>query len=319
MKLVVLDAHTLNPGDLSWAPLEQLGHCEIHARTSPSQLLERAGGAEVVLPNKTRLSRDCLAQLPTLKYIGVLATGYDVVDVVAAAERGVVVTNVPAYGTASVAQMTFALVLELACHVGLHDAAVRQGRWAESGEFSYPVRPLHELAGGTLGVVGFGRIGQAVARLGEAFGMRVVVHTPSRRGMAEGTWLPLDGVFAEADVLSLHCPLTEATARIVDARRLALMKRDALLVNTARGGLIDEAALADALMRGVIAGAALDVLSVEPPPAAHPLLHAPNCIVTPHVAWATRASRARLLAIAVDNVRAFLGGKPHNVVSAQRA
>jgi glycerate dehydrogenase len=317
MKIVVLDAHTLNPGDLSWEALERLGPCEIHARTPPDRTRERAAGAQVVLTNKTRLAREEIEALPELRYVGVLATGHDVVDVRAAAERSVVVTNVPAYGTASVAQMTFALLLELCHHVGVHAEAARVGRWTASGEFSHRERPLVELAGLTLGVVGLGAIGQAVARIAVAFGMDVIASS-SKPAAPEGLALeiaPLERVFERADVLTLHCPLAPATARMVDARRLSRMKPGALLVNTARGGLIDEAALAHALAQGRLAGAALDVLAVEPPPADHPLLHLPNCLVTPHIAWATRASRERLLQTAIDNVAAFLAGAPRNVVS----
>jgi len=323
MKIVVLDAHTINPGDLSWSALAQLGSCEIHARTAPDQLIERARGAPIVLTNKTKLGRAQLQALPELRYVGVLATGYDVVDVQAAAERSIVVTNVPAYGTASVAQMTFALLLELCHHIALHAGAARAGRWSASGEFSHTERPLLELAGLTLGIVGLGRIGRAVARTGAAFGMDVIAAAsraaPSTvAGEAQDVRVEivaLDRVFERADVLSLHCPLTRETAGIVDAARLAHMKPSALLINTARGGLIDEAALRLALEQRKLAGAALDVLSVEPPPADHPLLTAPNCLVTPHIAWATRASRERLLRAAIENVAAYLAGRPRNVVT----
>jgi glycerate dehydrogenase len=317
VKIVVLDAYTLNPGDLSWASLERLGTCEIHARTDPDRVVERAAGAEIVLTNKTRLAREQLAALPALRYVGVLATGYDVVDVAAASERSVVVTNVPAYGSASVAQMTFALLLELCNHVGLHAEAARAGRWGASRDFSHRERALTELDGLTLAVVGLGRIGQQVARIGAAFGMHVLGVSPRPAGSPAPTVevCSLDAAFARADVLSLHCPLTAETRGMVDARRLALMKRSAILINTARGALIDEHALALALQRRVLGGAALDVLAVEPPPADHPLLHAPNCLVTPHMAWATLASRVRLLDTAVENLRTFLAGTPRNVVS----
>lgn len=316
VRIVVLDAHTLNPGDLSWSALEALGACTVHERSAPEQVIERAQGAGVVLTNKTRLGARELSALTDLRYVGVLATGHDVVDGRAAAARGVVVSNVPAYGTDSVAQMTFALLLELCNHVGLHAAAARAGRWSQSGEFSYRERPLLELAGRTLGIVGLGRIGRAVAAIGDAFGMEVIAFSsrPAPDG-ARVRVLPLDAVFEQADVVSLHCPLSAATARMIDAPRLARMRPHALLINTARGGLIDEAALLAALQAGTIGGAALDVLAVEPPPADHPLLAAPNCLVTPHIAWATHAARARLLAIAIDNVRAFLAGAPRNVVA----
>jgi glycerate dehydrogenase len=317
MKIVVLDAHTLNPGDLSWAGLERLGECVIHDRTPAEAIIERARGAEIVLTNKTRLTRAELAALPVLRYVGVLATGYDVVDARAAAERGITVTNVPAYGTASVAQHTFALLLELAQHVGLHAEAARSGRWTASGEFAYWERPLLELSGLTLALVGLGAIGQAVARIGTAFGMRVIAASskPAPPAGLELELVALRAAFERADVLSLHCPLTPDTRQLVNAERLAWMKPSALLINTARGGLIDEAALRTALEQDRLAGAALDVLSVEPPPRDHPLLAAPRCLVTPHQAWATRASRERLLDTAVGNVAAFLAGTPRNVVT----
>ena len=327
VRIVVLDAHTLNPGDLSWSALEQLGRCSVHARTAPEELAARAGDAELVLTNKTRLGADELSLLPALRYVGVLATGYDVVDVRAAHARGIVVSNVPAYSTNSVAQLTFALLLELCNHVGLHGQAARDGRWTASRDFSHREQPLIELAGKTLGVVGLGRIGSAVAAIGAAFGMHVVATTgtaPALRGGASLSSQPApsgiervsrDELFARADVVSLHCPLTAQTARMIAAPQLARMKPDALLINTARGGLIDEPALLDALRAGRIGGAALDVLTVEPPALDHPLLHAPRCVVTPHIAWATREARARLLAVAVDNVRAFLAGSPRNVVA----
>jgi glycerate dehydrogenase len=317
IRIVVLDGHTLNPGDLSWSELEALGTCTVHARSSPSDVIERAGDAEIVLTNKTRIGSGELAGMARLRYVGVLATGHDVVDVSAAVARGVVVTNVPAYGTESVAQLTFALLLELCNHVGLHAEAARAGRWSASGEFSHRERPLLELAGRTLGIVGLGRIGGAVATIGLAFGMDVIAVSsrPAPAGTAVRV-LPLEAVLEQSDVLSLHCPLTPATARLIDAPRLARMRPHALLINTARGGLIDESALLAALQAGRLGGAALDVLSSEPPPPNHPLLHAPNCLVTPHIAWATRAARARLLAIAVDNVRAFLAGRVQNRVAA---
>jgi glycerate dehydrogenase len=314
-RIVVLDAQSLNPGDLSWSELEALGRCTVHARTDPSDVIERARDAEIVLTNKTRLGAAELAGMARLRYAGVLATGHDVVDVRAASARGVVVANVPAYGTDSVAQMTFALLLELCNHVGLHGQAAREGRWSASGEFSHRERPLLELAGRTFGVVGLGRIGSAVAAIAAAFGMDVIaVSSRTPPPGAPVRVLPLELVLEQADVLSLHCPLTPATTRLIDGPRLARMRSHALLINTARGGLIDEAALLAALQAGRLGGAALDVLSHEPPPADHPLLHAPRCLVTPHIAWATHAARARLLAIAVANVRAFLAGQPQNVV-----
>ena len=313
MKIVVLDGHTLNPGDLDWDRLNRLGSCEIHARTDPGQIASRAADAEVVLTNKCPLSAATIAQLPQLRYIGVLATGYNVVDIDAAKARGIVVANVPAYGTRSVAQHVFALILEMTQHVGHHAQTVREGRWSRSPDFCYWDRPLIELADLTLGIVGFGRIGQAVAELGRAFGLGVVVSSRHAAPGAEN--VSVDELFRRSDVVSLHCPLTPDTAGLVNARRLALMKPTALLVNTGRGPLVVEADLTEALNAGRLAGAALDVLSAEPPPPDHPLLRAKNCLITPHIAWATRAARARLLETVVANVAAFQAGRPQNVVN----
>lgn len=316
MQIVVLDGFTLNPGDLSWAELKALGRCEIHDRTPPAQLLPRAAEAEILLTNKTLLAGADLPKLPRLKYIGVLATGTNVVDLAAARARGIPVTNVPTYGTKSVAQMTFALLLELAHHVGHHAQTVRKGRWTHNTDFCYWDFPLIELEGLTLGIVGFGRIGRAVADLAAAFGLKVLACDPAAGAAPPFVRLvELNTLFRQSDVVSLHCPLTPQTANLVNARRLALMKPTALLLNTSRGPLVDELALAEALNSGRIAGAALDVLSVEPPPVDNPLLTAENCVITPHLAWATRAARARLMQIAVENIRAFLQGKPQNVVN----
>jgi glycerate dehydrogenase len=316
MKIVVLDGFTLNPGDLSWSDLQALGPCTLFDRTSPTEVLARAADAEIVLTNKIVLSRETIQRLPRLQYIGVLATGTNIVDLKAARERGIPVANVPTYGTTSVAQMTFALLLELAQHVGHHADTVRQGRWTRSADWCYWDFPLIELNGLTLGIVGFGRIGRAVAELGAAFGMQVLASHPSAGAPTPGVrFVEVDAVFRESDVVSLHCPLTPETAKLVNARRLSFMKRTAFLLNTSRGLLVDEPALAEALNSGRIAGAALDVLSVEPPPADNPLLAARNCLITPHIAWGTRAARSRLMHIAVENVRAFLQGQPQNVVN----
>ncbi len=317
MKIVVLDGYTANPGDLRWEALEALGECAVYERTSPDDLPARAADADVVLTNKTVLGRQHFGALPKLRYVGVLATGYDVVDVAAAHERGVVVTNIPAYGTASVAQMVFAHLLNLTQHVTEHAETVRDGRWSRSPDFCYWDFPLIELDGLTMGIVGLGQIGQAVARLAFAFGMRVLAYdatTPAQ--LPEGVWMTseLSRVFRDADVVTLHCPLTPDTRQMVNAERLALMKPTAFLINTSRGPLVDEAALAEALRAGRLAGAGLDVLSTEPPPADHPLMAAPNCYITPHIAWATQSARRRLLDTAVENIRAFLAGKPRNVV-----
>jgi glycerate dehydrogenase len=314
MKSVVIDGYALNPGDLSWRDLEEFGECAVYDRTAPEQVLERAADAEAILTNKVVLSRELIAGLPWLKYIGVTATGYNIIDVEAARERGIRVTNVPGYSTKSVAQMVFALLLEMTQQVGHHARLVAEGRWSSSPDFCFWERPLVELDGLTMGVVGFGQIGQAVAKLARAFGMRVLVNTehPERyREAAAGMdvrFADLETLFDHSDVISLHCPLTPATAGLVGAERLALMKPSAFLINTSRGPLIDETALAAALSEGRLAGAG------EPPPADGPLQGAPNCFITPHIAWATRSARERLLATVVANIRAFVAGKPKNVV-----
>jgi len=324
MKIVVLDGYTLNPGDLSWAELESLGRCEVYDRTPVAQIPQRAADAQIILTNKAVLSKETIAELPALQYIGVLATGYNVVDIEAARQRGIPVTNVPGYGAASVAQMVFALLLEITVQVGHHARLVRDGNWSRCPDFAFWERPLIELDGLTLGIVGFGAIGRRVATLGRAFGMRILVHTRSpekyqEHPLAEGVeFVALDALFVRSDVLSLHCPLTPETEKLVDARRLALMPPSARLINTGRGPLVDEPALAEALNSGRLAGAGLDVLTSEPPPADHPLLTAANCFITPHIAWATEAARRRLLNIAVANVRDFLAGKSRNVVNGVR-
>lgn len=317
MRIVVLDGYTLNPGDLDWSPLEALGSYAIYPRTPPDQVLGRAMGAEIILTNKTILNRDTIVQLPTLRYIGVLATGYNVVDVAAAKQRGIIVTNVPTYGTASVAQMVFAHLLNLTQHVAAHAESVRAGDWTRSEDFCYWRFQLVELAGLTMGIVGFGRIGRETGKLARAFGMKVIYHDVFAASVPaeEGTAVDLDTLFCESDVVSLHCPLTDTNLGLVSAARLNLMKPTAFLINTSRGPLVDESALAEALNSGRIAGAGLDVLCVEPPSSDNPLLTAKNCFITPHIAWATRAARQRLLETAVANVRAFVQGKPENVVT----
>jgi glycerate dehydrogenase len=316
MKIVVLDGYTLNPGDLSWDALKSIGDCDIYDRTTPADLLKRAGEAEILLTNKTELRREHVDQLLDLKYIGVLATGTNVVDLQAARERSIPVTNIPTYGTRSVAQATIALLLELTNHVGLHARSVREGKWSASVDWCYTERPLVELDGLTLGIVGFGRIGRAVAELALAFGMEVLVcdaQPIADPGRARPT--DLETLFRQSDVVTLHCPLTSDNKHLVNADRLATMKPSAFLLNTSRGPLVDERALAEALNSSRIAGAGLDVLPVEPPPLSNPLLQAKNCVITPHIAWGTKAARARLLQIAVENVRAFLEGRAQNVVN----
>lgn len=318
-RIVVLDGYALNPGDLDWAGLERFGELTVHDRTAPGDAAARAAGCRFVLTNKTPLDGEAIRRLPELAYVGVLATGYDVVDVAEASRRGVVVTNTPSYGTDSVAQHAAALMLELARRPARHADAVRGGAWTASADWCFALTPIRELAGLTLGIVGLGRIGRAFARIGAAMGMAILAHgrrppDPAALAGLEVEYDGLDGVFRRADVVSLHCPLTPATERLADARRLALMKPDALLINTSRGPLVDSAALAAALEAGRLGGAGLDVLDAEPPPADHPLLRAPNCLVTPHVAWYARAARQRLLDIAAANLRAFAEGRPVNVV-----
>lgn len=317
MRIVVLDGFTLNPGDLSWDKLKSLGEYEIYDRTPPDQVLARAADAEIVLTNKTVLGRGQIAGLPKLKYIGVLATGFNIVDVVAARERGIPVTNIPTYGTKSVAQMTFALLLELTQHVAHHAQTVREGRWSRNPDWCYWDYPLVELDGLTIGILGYGRIGRAVGEVAAALGMKVLASdciVP--KGLPPGVdFVDFETLFAKSDVVSLHCPLTPETKQIVNAQRLARMKSSAILINTSRGPLIDEVALAEALNSGRIAGAGLDVLSVEPPCAENPLLQAKNCLITPHISWATRAARARLMGTVIGNIKAFLDGKPQNVVN----
>ena len=317
MRIAVLDGYALNPGDLSWDPLKALGDCAIHDRTPPEDVVQRAANAELALTNKTVLDAAALAQLDRLRYIGVLATGYNVVDVDAARDAGIVVTNVPAYSTSSVAQLVFALLLELCHHVGDHPAGAHAGKWTRSKDFCYWDHALTELDGLTMGVVGYGRIGRRVVGVARAFGMRVMVNTrtvPEPR--PEGVeFVDIDTLFRRADVVSLHCPLTPETHAMVNAGRLALMKKTAFLINTGRGPLVDDRALADAVNSNAIAGAGVDVLSSEPPQPDNPLLGAAKCLITPHLAWATRASRSRLMGVAVANVKAFLDGRPVNVVS----
>ena len=315
MNIVVLDGYTLNPGDLSWEDLEAIGPCAIYERTPAGEIVARAVDAEILLTNKAELTRQHIQNLPRLKYIGVLATGTNVVDLAAARERGIVVTNVPAYGTSSVAQTAIALLLELTQHAGHHAQTVREGRWTRNVDWCYWDHPLIELDGLAMGIVGFGRIGQTVSNLAAAFGMGVLAYSVRPKpAPAFVRFVNLESVFRESDIVSLHCPLTAETKNLVNAERLSWMKPTAFLLNTSRGQLIDEPALAGALNSGQIAGAGLDVLSTEPPQAENPLLKARNCIITPHLAWATRAARSRLMKIAVENIRAFLQGRPQNVV-----
>lgn len=318
MKIVILDGYTINPGDNPWTPVTALGECAIYDRTPPELVVERARDAEIILTSKVKLTAAVLEQLPRLRYVSLLATGYNNVDVVAAASRQIPVANVPAYSTESVAQTAFALLLELTTRVGLHDAAVKAGQWVRSADHSFWKTTLVELDGLTLGIVGYGTIGRAVARIAHAFGMRVTAYAPripADSGPTPVAFLPLGELFATADVVSLHCPQTPDNAGFVNAALLARMKPTALLLNLARGGLVNEADLADALNRGVIAGAGLDVVAVEPMLADNPLLTAANVVFTPHIAWASLAARQRLMAIVAGNIASFLSGRPDNVVN----
>ena len=317
MKIVVLDGYCVNPGDLSWDSLRAFGELEVYDRTPAAEAAARAAGATIVLMNKTPLPADVLAQLPELRYIGVLATGYNVVDVAAAARQGITVTNIPTYGTASVAQFVFALLLELCHRVGMHADAVRAGEWTRNADWSFWKSPLVELAGKTMGIVGFGRIGRAAGRIADAMGMRVIANdaVENNAPLYPGfRWAAIDELLRESDVVSLHAPLFPETKGMINARSLAAMKPAAFLINTSRGPLVVDQDLANALNEGRIAGAGLDVLSVEPPAETNPLLAARNCLVTPHMAWATKEARKRLMDLTIQNISAFLGGNPQNVI-----
>jgi glycerate dehydrogenase len=319
MKIVVLDGYTLNPGDNPWDELSRLGDLTVHDRTAADQVIARAAGAVIALTNKTVITADMIAAVPTLRFISVLATGYNVVDIAAARQRGIPVSNVPEYGSAAVAQLTMALLLELCHRTGDHARAVADGAWTRAPDFCFWLTPPIELTGLSLGIVGFGRIGRRVAELAHAFGMRVIAASATRRDApdyGDFAWRSIPELFAESDVISLHCALTADNAQFVDRDLLARVKPTAFLLNTARGGLIDEGALAEALAGGRLAGAAVDVLSIEPPRRDNPLVGAPNCIITPHIAWASLRSRRALMATTVSNVRAFLAGQPINVVNA---
>lgn len=316
MKITVLDGYGMNPGDLSWDELNKLGDVTVYDRTSPSELMERAKDADVLLTNKVVLDAHTLRALPKLKYVGVLATGYNVVDVKAAKELGIVVTNIPAYSTDSVAQMVFAHLLNITQRVEHYTEENRKGRWTDNPDFCYWDTPLTELAGKTIGIIGLGHTGSATARIARAFGMKVKAFTSKdESSLPEGVEkASLDDIFTTADVVSLHCPLTDSTKELVNADRLKQMKPTAILINTGRGPLVNEQELADALNNSTIYAAGIDVLSSEPPKPDNPLLNAKNCFITPHVAWATKEARERLMDIAVSNLHSFLSGKPVNIV-----
>ncbi len=318
MKIVVLDGYTLNPGDLSWEGVELLGDLTVYERTPAEKILERIGDAEIVYTNKTPLTKETFENAPNIKYVGVLATGYNVVDIQAAKEKNITVTNIPTYGTYSVAQMTFALVLELCQHVQAHSDAVYRGDWSKSSDFCFWNFPLIELAGKTLGIVGFGRIGQQVAGIAQAFGMKVLAYDRnqgSRENSDSFKWVELNELLKESDIVSLHCPLFPETKGTINKENLNKMKKTAFIINTSRGPLIVDEDLADALNKEMIAGAGLDVLSAEPPEMDNPLFSAKNCLITPHISWATKEARARLMDIAVNNLEAFIEGTPVNVIN----
>ena len=318
MKIVVLDGYTLNPGDLSWDSLGQLGELTVYDRTAADAIVSRIGDAQLVYTNKTPITKATLDACPSVKFIGVLATGYNVVDVAAAKEKGITVTNIPTYGTAAVAQFAIALLLEVCHHIGAHAESVKAGKWAESKDFCYWDYPLIELAGKTMGIVGFGRIGQETAKIAQALGMNILVADTYQNKALESSSLhyaDLDTLLKNSDVISLHCPLLPFTEGIIQKSSIAKMKDGVILINTSRGPLIIEEDLAWALNNGKIAGAAMDVVSTEPIKSSNPLLTAKNCIITPHIAWAPKESRQRLMDIAVENLAGFLAGKPVHVVS----
>lgn len=319
MKIVVLDGYALNPGDLSWAAFESLGDITVYARTSVTdqqEIVQRIGDAEVVLTNKTPINESILAQVPQLKYIGVIATGYNVVDIEAAKKRGILVTNIPAYGTEAVAQFTFALLLEIVNQVGLHNESVHQGDWQKSVDFTYQKAPLIELKAKTIGLIGYGAIAQTVAKIAHAFEMQIIFwnhHPKESPDWAEQ--VSLDELYQQADIISLHVPQTNETQHMIDQSAITKMKDGVILINTARGGLLEESAVAAALNTGKIYAAGMDVVAEEPMNSENPLLTAKNCFITPHIAWGAKETRARLMAIAVDNLVQFLNGKPKNVVN----
>lgn len=316
MNIVILDGGTTNPGDVSWAPLEALGDVTVYDSTKAEELIDRAKDAEAVIMNRSVMSREVMKKLPKLRFIGTLATGYNTIDVKAARELGVTVCNVPLYCVETVAQQAFALLLELCNHTEKFSETTRGGDWEKAETMSHSTHPLFELYGKTLGIVGFGHIGQTVAKLGAALGMKILVYSRTKRELPENyRWAELNELFKNADVVSLHCPLTDETRGLVNAERLSLMKPTAFLINTARGAVVDEAALTEVLNENKIAGAGLDVLVHEPPKKDDPLLNAENCIVTPHIAWASRDARIRLIETVAENLKAFQNGTPQNVVS----
>ena len=321
MKIVILDGYTENPGDLSWGNFEKLGELTVHDRTplnDDAEIIRRIGAAEAVITNKTPISRNVIENCTAIKYIGVLATGYNVVDYKAAREKGIPVCNIPSYGTEAVGQFAIALLLEICHHIGHHDQAVKQGRWEKNPDWCFWDYPLIELSGKTLGIIGFGRIGQATGKIGKALGMEVIANDemPNDAGREIADYVSRDELYSRSDAISLHCPLFPATEGMINRENIAKMKDGVIIINTSRGPLVVEHDLADALNSGKVYAAGLDVVSVEPITGENPLLKAKNCIITPHIAWASRESRSRLMDIAVENLLAFIDGKPVNVVNA---
>jgi len=319
MDIVILDGYTLNPGDLNWDGIKQFGNLTVYDRTdfSVDNIVNRIGSAEIIFTNKTPISKDVMIKVPSVKYIGVLATGYNIVDIKSAKELGKTVTNIPSYGTTAVAQFTFALLLELCHHIGDHSEAVKKGAWSKSPDFCFWNYPLIELSGKIMGLIGFGRIGQATAKIAQPFGLEVMVYDIHQNKELENEnckYVSLDVLFRGSDIISLHCPLLESTKEIINKNSIADMKDGVLIINTSRGPLINEIDLCNALNAGKVGGAAVDVVSVEPIKDDNPLLKANNCLITPHIAWAPKESRLRLMNIAVDNLRAFLKGESINVV-----
>ncbi|MGO3609667.1 MAG: D-2-hydroxyacid dehydrogenase [Enterococcus sp.] len=324
MKIVVLDGYALNPGDLDWQGFEAFGEVTVYDRTSftdKQEIIDRIGEAEAILTNKTPIDEEILSAVPKLKYIGVVATGYNVVDVAAARKRNIPVTNIPSYGTDAVAQFTFALLLEIANQVGVHNASVQQGEWQRSTDFTYQKTPLMELRGKTIGLIGYGEIAQAAATIAHAFNMKVIYwnHRPKKAQEDWAKQVSIEELYQQADIISLHVPQTSETEKMINQKTIARMKEGVILLNTARGGLLDEAAVADALNRGQIFAAGVDVVSKEPMTKDNPLMSAKNCIITPHIAWRPLETRERLMEIAVDNFAAYLAGKEKNVVNKEGA
>lgn len=313
MKIVILDGFALNPGDLSWECFEKYGEVHYYDRTSDDEVVSRINDAEIIFTNKTNISANVVDKCKNLKYVGVLATGYNVVDVDACKKKGIIVTNIPSYGTKAVAQFTFALILELYNQIGLHNQSVQQGEWEKSKDFCYFLKPSIELQNKTLGIVGYGKIGQEVAKIAKAFDLKVIVYNRSQK-IDNTNYCDLNKLLENSDIISLNCPLTSENKHMINKKSIKLMKKSAILINTARGGLVNEIDLAKALNDGEIAGAGVDVLENEPPVNGSPLINAKNCIITPHIAWSAKESRTRLLAIAEDNLKCFLENKPKNTI-----